>query len=80
MALFDDGAMLGTVPACIARFDAASHASVPTPPTGAFRLERHRLGPDRVPLLDGDPGGEEFQCARARDSLRAVALWVRNLP
>lgn len=79
-ALFDDTAVLGTDPSCIARFDAASYASVPTTPTGAFRLKRHLLGPDRVPLLDGDLGGEEFQCALALDSLEAVDLWVRNLP
>jgi type III restriction enzyme len=80
MALFEDTAVLGTDPSCIARFDAASYANVPTTPTGAFRLKRHLLGPDRVPLIDGDLGGEEFQCAWALDSLEAVDLWVRNLP
>lgn len=80
IALFDDAATLGTDPACVARFDAASYANVPTTPTGAFRLRRHLLGADRIPLLDGDLGGEEFQCAWALDSLEAVDLWVRNLP
>ncbi len=80
MALFDEDAVLGTDPSCIARFDAESYANVPTTPTGAFRLKRHLLGPDRVPLLDGDLGGDEFQCAWALDSLEAVDLWVRNLP
>lgn len=53
---------------------------MPTTSTGAFRLRRHLLGPNRVPLLDGDLGGEEFQCAWALDSLEQVDLWVRNLP
>ncbi|WP_114966435.1 DEAD/DEAH box helicase [Alkalilacustris brevis] len=80
MALFDETSVLGTDPSCIARFDAESYANVPTTPTGAFRLKRHLLGPDRVPLIDGDLGGDEFQCAWALDSLEAVDLWVRNLP
>ena len=80
MALFDDQAALGTDPSCVARFDADSYANVPTTPTGAFRLKRHLLGADRVPLLDGDLGGEEFQCAWALDSLERVDLWLRNLP
>ena len=80
IALFDDQAALGTDPSCVARFDAESYANVPTTPTGAFRLRRHLLGPDRLPLLDGDLGGEEFQCAWALDSLEQVDLWVRNLP
>ena len=68
--------------AATSRWSVASQISprVPTTPTGAFRLNRHLLGPDRVPLLDGDLGGEEFQCAWALDSLEAVDLWVRNLP
>ena len=79
IALFDDTAVLGTDPTCVARFDAESYANVPTTPTGAFRLRRHLLGADRVPLLDGDLGGEEFQCAWALDSLEEVDLWVRNI-
>lgn len=79
IALFDDKAVLGADPACVARFDAESYANVPTTPTGAFRLRRHLLGADRVPLLDGDLGGEEFQCAWALDSLEEVELWVRNI-
>lgn len=79
VALFDDTAVLGTDPACVARFDAESYANVPTTPTVAFRLRRHLLAADRVPLLDGDLGGEEFQCAWALDSLEEVELWVRNI-
>lgn len=80
MALFDATAVLGSDPSCVARFDAASYANVPTTPTGAFRLKRHLLGADRVPLLDGDLGGEEFRCAWTLDGLEEVDLWVRNLP
>ena len=79
-ALFDETAALTTDGACVARFDAESYATVPTTPTGAFRLRRHLLGADRVPLLDGNLGGEEFQCAWTLDSLEEVELWVRNLP
>ena len=48
--------------------------------TGAFKLRRHLLGPDRIGHSDGGLGGEEFQCAFALDGLEEVAVWVRNLP
>lgn len=79
-ALFGPEAVLGDDPSAIARFDDASYAAVPTQSTGAFRLQRHLLGPSRIPLLDGNLGGEEFQCAFTLDSLDEVEVWVRNLP
>lgn len=79
-ALFDDLAVVRADPAAIARFDADSYRTVPTQSTGAFRLKKHLLGPSRIALLDGDLGGEEFQCAYTLDNLGSVDLWVRNLP
>lgn len=79
-ALFGDDAAPRSDPSCVARFDAASYANVPTTSTGPWRLRRHLLGADRVPLLDGDLTGEEFECARILDGLEEVDLWVRNLP
>lgn len=63
-----------------ARLDAITLAGQPTMSTGAFKLRRHLLGPDCIGVLDGDPGGAEFQCALALDGLDAVEVWVRNLP
>ena len=79
-ALFGSEARFAHDGAAIARFDAESYATVPTQSTGAFRLRKHLLGPSRVPLIDGDLGGEEFQCAWSLDSLDEVDLWIRNLP
>jgi type III restriction enzyme len=79
-ALFDDLAVVRADLSAVARFDAESYSTVPTQSTGAFRLKKHLLGPSRVALLDGDLGGEEFQCAYTLDNLDEVELWVRNLP
>jgi type III restriction enzyme len=49
------------------------------PYRGGRRFTRHFLGPDRVPAFDGNPGGEEEQCALTLDSLREVKWWVRNV-
>jgi len=79
-ALFAPDAVVRADASAVARFDGDSYRTVPTQPTGAFRLQRHLLGPSRITLLDGNLGGEEFQCAFAIDSLEEVEVWVRNLP
>ncbi|MCB1407765.1 MAG: DEAD/DEAH box helicase family protein, partial [Rhodobacteraceae bacterium] len=63
----------------IVRFDDSVYQNVPTQPLGALRFNKHLLGADRAPLLDGDLNGEEFQCAWSIDSLEDVAVWVRNV-
>ncbi|MFP4283843.1 MAG: restriction endonuclease subunit R [Opitutales bacterium] len=78
-SLFDPEVLLTPDPAHVIRFDASVYRTVPTQPTGAVRLNRHLLGTDRVPLIDGNLGGEEFQCAVALDSLEEVEVWVRNV-
>jgi type III restriction enzyme len=45
----------------------------------AYRFAKHYLGVDGVPAFDGAPGGEEFRCAQAVDSLPAVRTWIRNV-
>jgi type III restriction enzyme len=37
------------------------------------------LGNNKIPLIDGGEGGEEFQCARAIDSEPALRFWLRNV-
>jgi type III restriction enzyme len=44
---------------------------------GPWRPRKHFL--TRVPKFDGQPGGEEEQCARALDGLAEVRHWVRNV-
>lgn len=78
-ALFGPGAMPTSNPSATVRFDANIYATVPTRSTGAIRFRKHLLGPDRVPLFDGDPRGDEFQCAVAIDGLDEVAVWIRNV-
>ena len=46
---------------------------------GAYLFQKHFLGPLEVPVFDGAPDGEEFQCAQAIDSLPMVKHWVRNV-
>lgn len=78
-ALFGPGALPRQDGAATARLDARSHADVALRPTGAFRFRRHLLGPDRMAQTDGDPFGEEFQCAWSLDGLEDVAAWARNV-
>ena len=47
--------------------------------SGRFRFSKHFLGSEAVPEFDGAPGGEEFQCAQALDSIPAVKFWIRNV-
>jgi type III restriction enzyme len=79
ITLFDDDA----TPTCSSentiRFDSTIYQNVPMHSTGAFRFRKHLLGSDRAPLIDGDPGGEEFQCAWSLDGLDEVEVWVRNV-
>ncbi|HEX9782734.1 MAG TPA: hypothetical protein VGA56_08390, partial [Opitutaceae bacterium] len=46
---------------------------------GRFRFNKHFLGADNVPAIDGAEEGEEFQCAQAIESLAEVKYWVRNV-
>ena len=46
---------------------------------GQWTPAKHFLGPDQVPAFDGNPEGEEKQCAEAIDSLPAVKFWIRNV-
>lgn len=46
---------------------------------GQWNPVKHFLGPDQVPAFDGNPEGEEKQCAEAIDSLPAVKFWIRNV-
>lgn len=48
-------------------------------PPGRWRFQKHFLGPDRVPALDGAADGEEVKCALAIDALDEVEFWVRNV-
>ncbi len=66
-------------PDAVVRFDDTVYRNVPTHPIGSVRFTRHLLGPDRAPLIDGNPGGEEFRCAWALDSLEEVEVWARNV-
>lgn len=78
-ALFDEGAAPRVSTSASIRFDDTTYRTVPTHSTGAFRFRKHLLGPDRAPLIDGSPAGEEFQCAWSIDALDEVAVWVRNV-
>ena len=46
---------------------------------GHWKPSKHFLGPNHVPIFDGDEEGEEFQCAQVIDSLPKVKFWIRNV-
>ena len=77
--LFDDLAKPTSDAAAVVRFDNQVYRTVPTQPIGGMRFQRHLLGADRAPLLDGDLNGDEFQCAWSLDSLAEVDVWVSNV-
>jgi len=79
MVLFDDETKPTWSESNVVRFDDTIYQNVPTQTIGAFRFNRHLLGVDRAPLIDGDLNGEEFQCAWSLDSLDEVDVWVRNV-
>jgi type III restriction enzyme len=79
IALFDETAKPTWSASRLVRFDDTIYQNVPTQEIGAFRFNRHLLGADRAPLIDGDLNGEEFQCAWSLDSLEEVDVWVRNV-
>lgn len=79
MALFDEEATPTWSGSRVVRFNDTVYQNVPTQTIGAFRFNRHLLGADRAPLIDGDLNGEEFQCALSLDGLDEVEVWVRNV-
>lgn len=47
---------------------------------GAFRFNRHFMGPDEVPEFDAaTDDGEEIKCALALDALPGLKYWTRNV-
>jgi type III restriction enzyme len=46
---------------------------------GSYQFTKHYLGNNKIPLMDGGEGGEEFQCAVAIDTEPAVRFWLRNV-
>lgn len=48
------------------------------PYQGRYKFQKHYLGSQKVPMIDGGETGEEFACAKALDSLPQVKYWLRN--
>ena len=46
---------------------------------GKYRFRKHFLGPDEVPVFDGNEDGEEVRCAMVIDSLPGLKHWTRNV-
>ncbi|MDR3049229.1 MAG: DEAD/DEAH box helicase family protein [Elusimicrobiota bacterium] len=44
-----------------------------------YKFNKHYLGAYKVARIDGGESGEEFQCAKAIDSLTEVKFWIRNI-
>jgi type III restriction enzyme len=44
-----------------------------------YKFNKCFLGPAKVPQIDGNENGEEFQCAKAIDRLPEVKYWLRNV-
>jgi type III restriction enzyme len=46
---------------------------------GSYKFTKHYLGNDKIPIMDGNETGEEFQCAKAIDAEPQVKFWLRNV-
>jgi type III restriction enzyme len=46
---------------------------------GKYKFNKHFLGNNNIPDIDGGEKGEEFQCAIAIDTEPQVKFWLRNL-
>jgi type III restriction enzyme len=46
---------------------------------GKFAFKKHFLGNNKIPLIDGGEGGEEFKCAQDIDAESDVKFWLRNV-
>lgn len=47
---------------------------------GHYKFQKHYLGSQKVPIIDGGETGEEFACAKALDSsVPQVKYWLRNV-
>lgn len=45
---------------------------------GAFKFKKHFLGSEQIPAFSGNDNGEEFNCAKAIDSIPEIEYWLRN--
>lgn len=79
LALFSDTADLKVIEGKF-DFKEGVYADVPRHPLPpGMILSKHLLGERTIPRLDGNPLGEEMQCAKALNSLDEVEVWVRNV-
>jgi type III restriction enzyme len=46
---------------------------------GNYKFKKHFLGNNKIPIIDGGEGGEEFKCAQAIDAEPEVKFWLRNV-
>ncbi len=58
-------------------FKAGMYDGVRMYPGRPYEFSKHFLGPRQVPAFDGTGTGEEFECAKALDSLPQVKFWLR---
>jgi type III restriction enzyme len=46
---------------------------------GKYQFNKHFLGNNNIPPIDGGENGEEFECAKMLDAEPQVKYWIRNI-
>lgn len=75
--LFSTGAKLEVSANFVYEFDASHYPAKSPFYCGSYKFQKHFYGNNRIEDLKTT--GEEFECARAIDSLPQVKYWIRNL-
>jgi type III restriction enzyme len=75
--LFSSSAKLNMSAAFVYEFSATHYPAKSPFYSGSYKFEKHFYGNNRIE--DMKATGEEFECARAIDTLDNVKYWVRNL-
>lgn len=75
--LFSTEAKLDVSANFVYEFDASHYPAKSPFYSGSYKFQKHFYGNNRIEDLKAT--GEEFECARAIDSLPQVKYWIRNL-
>mgnify|MGYP006173517469 CR=1 FL=1 len=75
--LFSTEAKLEVSTTFVYKFDASHYPAKSPFYSGSYKFQKHFYGNNRIEDLKAS--GEEFECARAIDSLPQVKYWIRNL-
>ena len=76
-ALFASDAQLKVANDLVYEFNPTHYPAKPPFYSGSYRFQKHYYGNNRIEDISAK--GEEFECARAIDTIDEVKYWIRNL-